>query len=261
MKLTNDSQAKIKFIGTGSARTNLKRFHTSFFISSSDSNILIDCGDGLSRKLKELGFVLNAIKNILISHLHPDHFAGLASLIVQMKLQKRTEQLNIIIQKDLVEFLDKFFKQIYLFEKRLPFNLNINSYDFEQLIPINYDLSFTTKQNSHLNKYISLENDNSVSFISPSFLFNIIDKKIYYSSDIGDKSDLYLFDSKFDLSIVETTHIKTSEIIDFVRKDFSNRYFLVHIDEDKEEEIKLALRDEIEARKVFIPNDGDEYFI
>lgn len=261
MKLTNDSQAKIKFIGTGSARTNLKRFHTSFFISSSDSNILIDCGDGLSRKLKELGFVLNAIKNILISHLHPDHFAGLASLIVQMKLQERTETLNIFIHKDLVEFLDKFFKQIYLFEKRLPFKLNINSYDLEQKISINNDFSFNSKQNSHLNKHLSPDYKNSTAFISPSFLFTIKNKIIYYSSDIGDKSDLYLFDSKFDLSIVETTHIKISEIIDFMRKDFSNRYFLVHIDEDKEEELEKSFRKEIDCKKVFIPKDGDEYFI
>lgn len=261
MKLKDDYELKLFFIGTGSALTSLKRFHTSFIISNSNTNILIDCGDGISRKLKEIHFNCINIQNILITHTHPDHFSGLASLIVQMKLQNRTKPLNIFIHKDLEKFLEIFFKQIYLFKERLTFKLKINSYDFEQIVLISNDLSFTTKQNSHLNKYISSERENSIVFISPSFLFNIKDKKIYYSSDIGDKSDLCLFDSKVDISIIETSHIKIYEILDFVRKDFSNRYFLVHIDENKEEEIKLAFRDEIADRKVFIPTDGDEYFI
>ncbi len=259
--MENDYQSKLFFIGTGSALTNIKRFHTSFLISNSNTNILIDCGDGISRKLKELKFSCNKIQNILISHLHPDHFSGLASLIVQMKLQNRMDSLNIFIHKDLEKFLESFFEQVYLFKERLTFKLNIKTFEFEKFTKINDHLSFISKQNSHLKKYINSENEKSISFVSPSFLFNISDRKIYYSSDIGDKNDLYLFDSKVDISIIETTHIKVFEILDFVRKDFSNRYFLVHIDENKEEEINISFKDEISKGKVFIPSDGDEYFI
>jgi ribonuclease BN (tRNA processing enzyme) len=257
--LEDDCHSKIFFIGTGSALTSLKRFHTSFIISNSKTNILIDCGDGISKKLKELHFNCLNIQNILISHLHPDHFSGLASLIVQMKLQNRLEPLNIFIHKELSEFLEKFLEQIYLFKSRLTFKLKINSYDFEQVVPLNNGFNFISKKNTHLDKYS--DSEKSIKFISPSYLFNIGDKKIYYSSDIGDRSDLYLFDSKVDISIIETTHIKFSDILDFVRKGFSNRYFLVHIDENKEVEIKLTFRNEIADRKVFIPNDGDEYSI
>lgn len=254
-------KTKIFFIGTGSAKTSLKKFHTSLLVTASNTNLLIDCGDGISRKLKELQFDINTIQNILITHLHPDHFSGLATLLVQMKLQKRTKPLNIFIHNDLVNFIILFFDQIYLFKERLPFNLNLCKYDFEKIIKINDGFNFISKQNSHLTKYSNSETNNSISFVSPSFLFEIVDKKLHYTSDIGDKKDLNLFNSEIDVLVAEAIHIEFSDIFEFIKNKSIKKCFIVHFDEDKEDLIKKFFKNEITEGKVFIPNDGNEYFL
>lgn len=261
MKLESDNKVFLLFVGTGSAKVNSNRFHTSFIISNSTSNILIDCGDGISKKLNEINYDLGNIHNILITHLHPDHFSGLASLVVQMKLHKRTRPLNIFIHKKSVQFLEYFFEQVYLIKERLPFLLSILPFDFETENIISDNFIFIARQNSHLEKYSADKTRNSINYASPSFLFTIDGAKIYFSSDIGGKKDLYLFSLPVDISIVETTHIEIDSITEFVKSGFAKKYFTVHIDEEKEKLIYNVFSEDIEKGRVFIPNDGDEYFI
>ena len=68
--------AELKFIGTGSGKTSLNRFHSSFFIKTSNYNLLIDAGDGESKALLSQGIDFNTIDGILFTHLHPDHYTG-----------------------------------------------------------------------------------------------------------------------------------------------------------------------------------------
>ena len=89
----------IVFIGTSSAKTSLKRFHSSLLVKSHSFNLLIDCGDGISRALLSQDISLDLIDGILFSHLHPDHSAGFASLIVQMKQLKRKKNLKIFYER------------------------------------------------------------------------------------------------------------------------------------------------------------------
>jgi len=77
---------EIKFVGTGSGKTLLKRYHSSFLIKTEAYNLLVDAGDGISRALLNQKVTFDSINGILISHLHPDHYSGLPSLIIQMKL-------------------------------------------------------------------------------------------------------------------------------------------------------------------------------
>ncbi len=259
--MVNDERIKIRFVGTGSAKTNLKRFHTSFIISRDVDNILIDCGDGISRKLAELQINLNSIKNILITHTHPDHFSGIAALLVNMKMIGRESPISIFIHQDLMDFVKYFFAQSYLFFERFDFPVDFKTYNCEEKTILNDCISFQAKENSHLSKYHQLVKSKKVKSASSSFLFEIGNKKIFYSSDIGDKSDLHLFKDEFNACIIESTHIEISEIVEYLNGNSSNKYFLVHIDEEREELLKSNLLDKISKGKVFIPNDGDEYLI
>jgi ribonuclease Z len=125
LKLTKDDKILLTFVGTGSAKTNLNRFHTSFILSNSNDEILVDCGDGISRKLIELKLNPNKIKNILITHFHPDHFSGIAALLVNMKLYNRKTPLNIFIHQDMFDFIKYFFTQSYLFFERFNFQVTL----------------------------------------------------------------------------------------------------------------------------------------
>jgi len=93
---------KIIFPGTGSGFVSLKRNHASLILKES-KNILIDAGDGIVRALLFSNINPLDIDIIIISHFHPDHFSGLASLITQMKLGGRKRELQIFCIKAMLE--------------------------------------------------------------------------------------------------------------------------------------------------------------
>jgi ribonuclease Z len=127
---------KIKFLGTGSGQTSLNRFHSSFLISSSNHNLLVDCGDGISKAILKQNINFNSIDSILISHFHADHFAGLPSLLTQMKLSSRKNDLTIFVHSSEKDFLEDFIFHSYLFKERMTFNLKIISFDEETEIKV-----------------------------------------------------------------------------------------------------------------------------
>ena len=62
-----------------------------------DKDILMDLGDGALRNINVHGVDLNAVKRVLISHLHSDHFIGIVHVLFSMmNVFNRTEPLEII---------------------------------------------------------------------------------------------------------------------------------------------------------------------
>ncbi len=70
----------LKFLGDGGA-IDIKRGNTNAYYKNNDYLLLIDCGSNAYIKIMEL-HLLDGVKklDILITHLHADHFGGLASL-------------------------------------------------------------------------------------------------------------------------------------------------------------------------------------
>jgi len=231
---------KIKFLGTGSGKTSLNRHHSSFLISSSNHNVLVDCGDGISSAVLKQDMSFNSIDSILISHFHADHFSGLPSLLTQMKLLSRKNDLTIFVHKSEKDFLEDFIFHSYLFKERMTFDLKIISFDEDFEVKLNEGFSFISKINSHLYKYrrASLETstlqENKLGFVSLSFLFKDEENSVIYSGDIGSENDLYLFNQKTDWFITETTHIKKENIPALLDKLDPSKLILTHIGDDFE---------------------------
>jgi ribonuclease BN (tRNA processing enzyme) len=62
-----------------------------------DDDYLLEAGDGALRNLNAHGADLNAVKRVLISHLHSDHFIGIVHVLFDMmNVRNRTEPLEII---------------------------------------------------------------------------------------------------------------------------------------------------------------------
>jgi ribonuclease Z len=225
---------KIKFLGTGSGKTSLNRYHSSFLITSSNNNLLVDCGDGISKAILRQNIDFNSINSILISHFHADHFSGLPSLITQMKLISRKNDLAIFVHRSEKDFLVDFIFHTYLFKERMTFNLKIISFDEGAELKLNGSLSFVSRLNSHLDKYRKYDKENKLSFASLSFLFKDYENSVVYSGDVGGESDLYLFDQRVDWFIAETTHINKENILDLHDKSNPSKLILTHIGDDFE---------------------------
>lgn len=250
---------EIKFIGTSSGKTSLNRYHSSFLINSNGFNLLIDAGDGISRALMNQKISFNFINAILISHLHPDHYSGLTSLIVQMKMYERNETLSVYCHETNSQFIKDFIYRSYLFEERLGFKINIHSFNQDEKIELSDGLKITARQNSHLDKNITQDNINKIGFSCSSFLINSGNKNILFTGDIGEKKDLFVFsEQKIDLMITEITHITPEELVDGFKRLNPQKLFITHLSEEDENKVKklsYELPDE-DRRKVVAAFDG-----
>jgi len=251
---------KIKFLGTGSGKTSLNRYHSSFLISSSTQNLLVDCGDGISKAILKQNIDFNSFNSILISHFHADHFAGLPSLLTQMKLAGRKNELTIFVHSSEKPFLEDFIFHSYLFKERMTFELKIISFDEDNEIKVSENLYFFSKLNSHLEKYRKYDEQNNLGFASLSFLFKDDKNTVLYSGDVGTETDLYLFDQKADWFITETTHIKHENLLNILNKFEPSKLILTHIGDDFEKAFKnfhQSLPEELKSR-IILTFDGLE---
>lgn len=226
---------KLIFIGTGSGKTSLNRFHSSFLIDHTNFKLLIDAGDSVSRALHNSEVDINSINGIIISHFHPDHICGLPSLLIQMKMLKRNAPIKIFVHKSLFEDLKRLLVKTYVIPDRLNFELDYIKYDFNTELELNNDLKIKALQNSHLDKYEYFVKSEKISLASSSFIFNINGKTIYYSGDVGNESDLDLPDElKINIFIGETTHCTPEAIVKTAEGYKSDIVIFTHISSETE---------------------------
>lgn len=72
----------VQFLGSGDAFGSGGRFQTCIYVSSKETNLLIDCGASSLVAMKRFGVDPSLIDIILLSHLHGDHFGGLPFFIM-----------------------------------------------------------------------------------------------------------------------------------------------------------------------------------
>ncbi|MCF8259889.1 MAG: MBL fold metallo-hydrolase [Melioribacteraceae bacterium] len=230
-------RTQIKFIGTGSGKTSLKRFHSSILIKTENNNLLIDCGDSTSKALKSAGVQFQEINTILFSHFHADHFAGIASLITQMKLEERFNPLTIYTPPGLKPKLTSFLNSTYMFREILDFELTILEFQFENRFDITDAFGVLPHRNSHIENKHKLKGYGDV-FNSASFLFNLSGKNIFYTADIGSTADLDLIPDQTDILIIETTHIPLQKIQELTTQKQNVKIILTHISDEDEDSIE-----------------------
>lgn len=251
----------LKFIGTGSGKTSLKRYHSSFLISAESYNLLADSGDGISRALLHQKIHFNSITGILFSHFHPDHYSGFPGLIVQMKMNGRNAPLDVICHESYTNFIKELLYRSYIFEEKLGFRINYKPFTDNNLYEVAAGFSFTARQNSHLSANLLYVGKDKLDFSCSSFLISVKKRNIFYTGDIGNKDDLYLFgNKKFDLMISEITHISEEDLVDAFNKLKPQKLYITHIsDDDEKKAAKLIfLLPDKERKKVIQAFDGLE---
>ena len=251
---------KIKFIGTGSGKTSLKRFHSSILISVSNYNLLIDCGDSTSRALLKSGIEFNSINGIIFSHLHPDHFSGLGDLLVQMKMGKRRKQLDIFAGKNQVSFVEEYILNSCLLPERMNFINNFHDLENDIGVKINNRFTILPKINNHLAELKNYPQYKNFFFDSFSFLITEGEKKVVYTGDIGRAEDLYLFkENKIDLFISESTHVSTKELFTAIQKINPGKTILTHISDDDESVLRNEINNSTDGTEIELAFEGLEF--
>ena len=84
----------VVFYGTGGSVPSARRATACVLIRSGGSRVLVDCGEGAQRQMmSSTGLV--QVDEILITHLHADHYLGLPGLLKTYDLQDRRLPLRI----------------------------------------------------------------------------------------------------------------------------------------------------------------------
>jgi ribonuclease Z len=86
---------KLVFLGTGGTYPSKLRNVTSVAVQMPGEVVMFDCGEGTQRQLMNSSVSFMKIKKIFISHLHADHFLGLAGLIQSMSLNGREDDVTV----------------------------------------------------------------------------------------------------------------------------------------------------------------------
>ena len=129
-------------------------------ISTSSYDLMIDCGEGSYLRWQKAGYKWKKLKYILITHMHPDHTAGLVPLLFYRKLFSIKTTITLIGPPQLEAFITDSFQYTGINniqdiewidisikpESNLPASIQITAMEMEHSIPCwGYRISDTQK--------------------------------------------------------------------------------------------------------------------
>lgn len=116
----------LTILGAGSATPTLRFHPTAQLLTVGSDYMLVDCGEGTQFRLIEQKIRPGRLRYIFISHLHGDHYFGLAPLLSTLNLGGRTDDLYLFGPRGLDEVLTTIFR---VSDSRLGYPLHFQAVD------------------------------------------------------------------------------------------------------------------------------------
>src|SRR5689334_5050834 len=93
-------------LGTSSGKPTLRRNVSALAVAREGEWLLFDCGEGTQMQIARAKLNPSRLVAIFITHLHGDHFNGLAGLLSTMGLDRRVRELTLVGPPGIREYLD-----------------------------------------------------------------------------------------------------------------------------------------------------------
>jgi hypothetical protein len=156
--------------------------------------------------------------------------------------------------------VENFILQTYLLPERLGFEIRYKTFENDVRFVAAKNISILARKNSHLNHLETFKKKYpALNFYSASILFFAEKNKIIYTSDIGLKEDLYLFnDFNTNIFITEVTHLPASALLEDLLNISADKFYFTHYSDGDLVELSEILSSFLHHnnKKVIIAEDG-----
>ena len=173
---------KITVLGSQGAIPKVGLFSTSLLLNICNTNVLIDCCEGVQYQLRKNKIKFSKIEIILISHAHGDHYFGLIGLISTLSLLKRDKKLTVFCPLSVFKIIQAHLKYSNM---NLSYELDLNVLNNNSKINIFYNHCFSIeafplKHSIYTNGFLIREVEKKRKLILQKALEKNIDK-IYFN--------------------------------------------------------------------------------
>lgn len=97
---------RITLLGTGCPTVSTERYGPAQVLSAGSSNVLVDCGSGVTQRLVAAGVPGRELDAVLLTHLHSDHIVDLFQLVVSSWHQGRDRPQRIFGPRGTRRYVD-----------------------------------------------------------------------------------------------------------------------------------------------------------
>lgn len=102
--------AKLIFLGTSNAIPDESHENTHMAIVGTKGFLLIDCVNNPIVRMKQAGLDVHELKDLILTHFHPDHVSGVPSLLMNSWLLGRKSPLDIYGLKHTLDRVEKMME-------------------------------------------------------------------------------------------------------------------------------------------------------
>ena len=198
---------EVTILGSGSGLPEVDKHHSGLLVKTKEQHILIDCGDGCSKRLLQHSIKPDAI---MITHYHPDHVSGLFLVLQMLYLAGRTKQLMLFLPERPSVVMD-ILHIMYTFVEKFGFKLLVLDMEQSEL----YLDNVYTASTDHLFGYASLIKEHSLLNQMKSWSVKISGDEgdMVFSSDIASTDCIADFIRDAHTLIVDAGHPAAEQII------------------------------------------------
>ena len=239
-------------LGSANALPDLNHDTSHLLIVDEDRRVLVDCSGSPVQRLQEANVQLDRITDIIITHYHPDHVAGLPMLLMNMWLQGRENELNIHGLSITVEKIRTM----------------MSLYDWEAwpgLYPVIFKIIADKEMHEVLNTPGLIIHSSPVKHLIPTiglrFDFNKSSKSLAYSCDTEPCDAVIKLAKNVDILIHEAAgegkgHSSAFQAAELAEKANANKLYLIHYprDDSSLEKMKNDAHKKF-RRKVYLTKD------
>lgn len=220
-------------LGTAAGDASSERMHASLLVKVNESLYQFDAGEGVSLSLERHRIDHSLIGAIFITHMHPDHIAGLFMELQAMHLARRSRPISIYVPSEAKEVLAAFLNATYLFEENLGFEMTLRPVIPD---PVFRDENMTVyaRANGHLGHYAESIKTGSYAnkLESYSYVIKTVTSKIVYSGDVDSVEDYADLLPGCDLLITEGLHIDRQRLYEAVSINDISHLVLTHLTDE-----------------------------